>query len=50
MGKQMKKVRQTHQKKNKWQRVCERCGNETFSPKKIFQCQFCGLKNGIDNG
>lgn len=34
-------------KKSKWDRVCERCGNEVFSPKKIYRCPYCDWKNGL---
>ena len=49
MGKQIKKLRLNRQKPNKWERTCERCGNETFSPKRVFKCRFCGLVNGLEN-
>lgn len=42
MGKR-KKVK----KKSKWNRVCERCGNEVFSSKKIYRCPYCDWKNGL---
>ena len=46
MGKQKKKEQQGYKKTSKWDRVCERCGNETFSRKPIFKCQYCNLVNG----
>ena len=49
MGKQIKKVHNKPQKQNKWQRVCERCGNDQFSPKRVFRCNYCGLWNGVNN-
>lgn len=45
MGKQRKKVKK--RKKSKYDRICERCGNEVFSFKRIFQCPFCELINRL---
>ena len=47
MGKQKTKQRQVVKKKSKWDRDCERCGNENFSRKPVFRCKYCGLINGI---
>ena len=47
MGKQIKKASQKRQKVSKFQRICERCGNEVFSPKRVFRCRYCGWMNGI---
>lgn len=46
MGKQIKKASQKRQKVSKFQRICERCGNEVFSPKRVFRCRYCGWMNG----
>lgn len=48
MGKQKRKKSQKQQKVSKFIRTCERCGNENFSKKKIFQCEYCGWRNGVD--
>lgn len=47
MGKQKRKVTQIEPKRSKWDRVCERCGNENFSRKPIFKCRYCNLTNGV---
>ena len=47
MGKQIKKKDTKHEKKNKWMRTCERCGNENFSPKLVFKCKYCKAWNGV---
>ena len=49
MGKQVRKQNQNHKKTGRWQRVCARCGNENYSPRKVFKCQYCGLMNGFSN-
>ena len=43
MGKNRKKARP--EKKNKYMRTCERCGNEMFSMSRSFICNFCGWVN-----
>lgn len=48
MGKQKKKKTQQKQKINKFERVCERCGNENFSKSRVFKCRFCGEVNGLN--
>lgn len=48
MGKQIKKKKTQNQKKNKYMKTCERCGNEVFSFKKVFKCKFCGWLNGLN--
>lgn len=47
MGKQKRKKQQIRQKINKFERTCERCGNENFSFKPVFKCRFCGEVNGL---
>ncbi len=47
MGKQKKKNSQKIQKKSKFERTCERCGNDNFSFKPVFKCRFCGEVNGL---
>ena len=49
MGKQIKKVHEVKKKKSKWERTCERCGNEVFSPRPIFKCRYCKWWNGVGN-
>ena len=44
----MKKVKKKPTKKNKNEKVCERCGNGGFTPKKVFRCKYCGFLNGLD--
>ena len=48
MGKQKRKQHPKKQKVNKFERICERCGNENFSFKPIFKCRFCGEVNGLN--
>ena len=48
MSKQQRKKPQKKQKVSKFQRTCERCGNENFSFQRIYKCQWCGWKNGVD--
>ena len=48
MGKKQRKKPQKRQKVSKFIRTCEQCGNENFSFKKIYECQWCGWKNGVD--
>lgn len=50
MGKQKKKQQHKKQKINKFERICERCGNENFSFKSVFKCRFCGEVNGLKKG
>jgi hypothetical protein len=50
MGKQKKKKNQKIQKKSKFERTCERCGNDNFSFKPVFKCRFCGEVNGLKRG
>lgn len=46
MGKQKRKVHLKPIKKSKWDRTCERCGEDNFVPyKKIWTCRFCNYKN-----
>ena len=47
MGKTKKKNKKK-QKVSKYERICERCGNENFSFKPIFKCKFCGEVNGLN--
>lgn len=47
MGKQFKKAHLKKQKVNKWQKTCERCGNESYTPNKVFRCKYCGQVNGL---
>ncbi|WP_461810854.1 hypothetical protein [Faecalimonas sp.] len=35
-------------KRSKWIRTCERCGNETFTPKRIYTCPYCNWRNGLE--
>ena len=46
MGKQKRKKPQQREKVSKFTRICERCGNENFSYKKIYRCKYCDWKNG----
>lgn len=46
MGKQKRKEHQKPVKKSKWDRTCERCGNENFTPRKFYVCNYCGFYNG----
>lgn len=49
MGKQKLKEQQKITKVSKWERVCERCGEENFVPyKKIWVCRFCNYRNGVE--
>lgn len=49
MGKQKRKEHQTQIKKNKWDKTCERCGNESFVPgAKSWTCKYCGFRNEVD--
>ena len=49
MGKQKKKEHQKPIKKSKWDRTCERCGEDNFVPyKKVWTCRFCNYRNGVD--
>lgn len=50
MGKQKKKEPQAHKKKDSWNRTCERCGNEKFSPSVRYKCPHCGWWNGYSAG
>lgn len=43
MGKKNKKIT----KKNESVRICEQCGNETYSLKRVYQCRFCAWWNGV---
>ena len=45
MSKRKKQPQQ--QKKNKLEKICERCGNENFSYKPVYKCRFCGEINGL---
>ena len=47
MGKQNKK-KHTKRITNKWERQCERCGNEGYCRKPGFNCRNCGYLNGVD--
>lgn len=42
MGKQIKKVQPKKNKKSRYMRLCNRCGNEVFSMSRSFRCNFCG--------
>lgn len=46
MGKQKKKEPQKNTN-SKWTRTCERCGNDNFSRKPVYVCQYCGFQNGV---
>ena len=48
MGKQRRKKPQSREKVDKRIKICERCGNENFSRSKVFRCEFCNWKNGVD--
>ena len=48
MGEQNRKKPQKREKISKWLKVCEQCGNENITPKKIYQCKFCNWWNGED--
>lgn len=48
MGKQKRKGQNVEQKKSKWDRTCERCGNENFSRKPVFKCEYCMYWNGVN--
>ena len=43
-----KKKQQIKKKVSKFDRICERCGNEIFSRNPIFKCRFCGEVNGLN--
>lgn len=43
MGKKNKKTA----KKNEFVRICEQCGNEMYSPKRVYQCRYCNWWNGV---
>lgn len=45
MGKQIKKIHP--QKKNKYEKICERCGNEGITRKTVFRCMYCQWLNGV---
>lgn len=47
MGKQKRKGQNVEPKKSKWDRTCERCGNENFSRKPVFKCKHCKAWNGV---
>lgn len=49
MGKQKRKEHQKPVKKSKWERTCERCGNDSFSPMNVWKCPYCWWWNGIEN-
>lgn len=46
MSKQIKK-HQKRKKVSKFQRICEICGNDVFSFKRVYKCPYCGLINGL---
>lgn len=48
MGKNKKKTVNKTVKKNKNERVCERCGNGGFSRNEVFKCKYCGYLNGVE--
>lgn len=49
MGKQKRKEHQKPVKKSKWERICERCGEDNYvTYKKIWTCRFCNYRNGVD--
>ena len=50
MGKQKRKGQNVEPKKSKWDRTCERCGNENFSRKPVFKCKYCNWVNGVTKG
>ncbi len=43
----MAKKKKKH-KKDLFNRICECCGNEVFSKKKVFTCFFCNYINGVE--
>ena len=47
MGKQKRKVQQGHKKISKWDKICERCGNEQVNRNRVFKCKFCKAWNGV---
>lgn len=47
MGKQKRKVNLKPVKKSKWERTCERCGNEQVNRNRVFKCKFCKAWNGV---
>ena len=47
MGKQKRKKPQKREKISRFTKICERCGNENFSYKPIYRCQFCNKLNGV---
>ena len=47
MGKQKRKKNQVIEKKSKFEKICDRCGNENFSFKPVFKCKYCGEINGL---
>lgn len=49
MGKQIKKIRQERKKKSRYERLCERCGNESFSFGRVWKCPYCKLWNGVED-
>lgn len=50
MSKQKRKQPKQQQKKSKFERTCERCGNDNFSFKPVFKCRLCGEVNGLNRG
>lgn len=47
MGEQKRKVNLKSVKKSKWERTCERCGNDNFVRKPVYICSYCGFQNGV---
>lgn len=46
MGKQIKKIRPLPV--NKYEKICERCGNGGICRKTVFRCKYCGYINGTE--
>ena len=47
MGKQIKKKSRKYYRAGKIKRVCELCGNETFTKEKVFRCKYCDHLNEV---
>ena len=47
MGKQKRKGQNVEPKKSKWDKTCERCGNEQVKRERVFKCKFCKAWNGV---
>ena len=47
MGKQIKKTHRKYHRASKIKRVCELCGNVTFTKEKVFRCKYCDYINEV---